>query len=75
MTEHAHTWAFTFTAAGWSAACACGLAVAVEEQPAGRTLWEWNLHGAPPPAELMLAGVGSVTRAHRDVLAARERAN
>lgn len=65
MDAHAHRWDFTLTASGWSAVCPCGLAVAVEEQPGGRSLWEWTLYGGVPPAQTMLDGISSVMRARR----------
>ncbi len=68
---HEHSWYFTLAPGRWSAACACGLTVTVEEPAPGKSMWEWTLHGAVPPADLMLAGVGSVTRARRELLAGR----
>jgi hypothetical protein len=65
MEAHAHRWDFTLRPDGWSAACPCGLAVAVEEQAGGRSLWEWTLRDGVPPVPMMLDGVGSVVRARR----------
>lgn len=65
MLAHEHTWTFADRASGWSASCPCGLAVAVEEQTDGRTLWEWLLHDATPPTEMLLNAISSVMRARR----------
>ncbi len=66
---HEHSWYLTLAPARWTATCACGLAVTVEEPEPGRVTWEWTLRGAIPPADVMLEGVGSVTRARRELLA------
>lgn len=61
---HEHSWSFTEAPARWSVSCACGLAVEVA-------------HGRPAavdailPTDVMLAGIGSVTRARGELLAAR----
>jgi len=68
---HDHSWYFTLAPARWTASCACGLAVTVEEPAPGRQVWAWTLHGDVPPADLMLVGVGSVTRARRELLGTR----
>lgn len=66
---HAHSWYFTLAPGRWSASCACGLAVVVEEPMPGRSTWAWTLHGDVPPADVMLAGISSVQRARRELLA------
>jgi hypothetical protein len=67
---HEHSWYFTFAPARWTASCGCGLALVVEEREAGGQSWTWTLHGGMPPASMMVAAVGSVTRARRALLAA-----
>lgn len=69
MAEHDHSWYFTFGPGRWTATCGCGLAVTVEEREAGRQVREWTWHGEAPAADVMLSGVGSVTRARRKLLA------
>jgi len=49
--------------------CGCGLAVTVEELDVGRSTRIWTFHGTIPPSEVLLAGVGSVTRARQELLA------
>ncbi len=68
---HEHSWYFTLAPGRWSASCACGLAVTVEEHDAGWQRWEWRLHGEVPPPALVLAGIGSVQQARRELLASR----
>ncbi len=67
---HKHSWYFFTLAPGrWTAACACGLAVTVEESAPGKSTWAWTLHGDVPPADVMLAGISSVQRVRRELLA------
>ncbi|HEY8744179.1 MAG TPA: hypothetical protein VIU62_13825 [Chloroflexota bacterium] len=65
---HDHSWYFTFAPGRWTAFCACGLAVAVEEPAPGKQSWEWTLHGTSPAADVMLGAIGSVTRARSALL-------
>jgi len=62
---HEHAWSFTFRAGGYDARCPCGLALAVEEHPDGRSVWEWTHHGRIPPPAMMLDAIPSVGRARR----------
>ncbi len=66
---HEHSWYFTLAPGRWTASCGCGLAVTVVESAPGRSTWAWTLHGEVPPADLMLDGISSVTRARRELLA------
>lgn len=66
---HEHSWYFTFAPARWTASCACGLAVTVEEPEPGKSTWAWTLHGGVPPVDVMLDAIGSVTRVRRELLA------
>ncbi|HEY8746020.1 MAG TPA: hypothetical protein VIU62_23265 [Chloroflexota bacterium] len=68
---HEHSWYFTMQPARWTASCACGLVVAVTTKGPGQSTWEWALDGDVPPADVMLDGIGSVTRARRELLASR----
>lgn len=68
---HEYSWYFTDAPARWSAACACGLAVEVVMSAPGRSRWHWTQDGEIPPADVMLAGISSVTRARGELLAAR----
>jgi hypothetical protein len=66
---HEHTWYLTLGPGRWTAACACGLAVAVEEPAPGRSRWAWTRHGETPPAAVLLEAIESVTSARRALLA------
>jgi hypothetical protein len=66
---HEHSWYSIFAPARWAATCACGLAVEVTSPAPDRSTWRWTLHGEAPPAGMILAGIGSVTRARRELLA------
>lgn len=68
---HDHSWYFTDAPGRWTASCACGLAVEVATPAPGRSTWHWTLDGRVPPSDATLAGIGSVTRARRQFLAAR----
>lgn len=67
MGEHEHRWSFTLGPNRWTATCHCGLGVTVEERAPGRSVWQWTLRGETLPADVMLDGVGSVTRARRQL--------
>lgn len=64
-----HTWYFTLAPGRWSASCGCGLTVHLDIPVPSRSLWRWTLDGHVSPVERMLDGVGSVTRALRELLA------
>lgn len=69
---HEHSWYFVFAPARWGASCACGLSVEVELSVPGHPMWRWEFGGeAPPPAARMVGAADSVTRARRELLAAR----
>ena len=68
---HEHSWYFTLQPARWTATCGCDLAVTFETPMPGRSTWAWRLDVETPPADVMLVGIGSVTRARPALLAAR----
>ena len=68
---HDHSWYFTDAPGRWTASCSCGLAVEVIMQAPGQSTWRWTLAGQIPPTAVMLAGIGSVGGARRELVAAR----
>jgi hypothetical protein len=68
---HEHSWYFADRPGRWTASCACGLAVEVTSVAPGQSTWRWTQDGELPPSGVMLAGVGSVTRARHELQATR----
>ena len=69
---HVHAWYFTLAPGRWSATCACGLAVEVEEPDVGSSTWFWTLQsGQIPGVDVLLAGIGSVIQSRQVLLLAK----
>jgi hypothetical protein len=65
---HEHSWYFTLAPGRWTATCACGLAVVVQEPRPGCYSWDWQLDGAPAPGTVMVAAVASLLEARHTLL-------